>query len=152
MKLLISLTVVVVLIATALSCGSSSVSEGPDPRKVVIKVFGAMDRDDKAALTALLDLPELMVTLNEDYALQTESPRIINDPEEILADLTGDGRTKRTWFKLQRIIGDTRIISETNATVEVTFVDKTASQGYLTRFGLHKVNGRWRVYSFATVN
>ena len=38
------------------------------------------------------------------------------------------------------------------ATVEVTFVDKVNSKAYLTKFGLHKVNGKWRIYSFKTEN
>jgi hypothetical protein len=42
------------------------------------------------------------------------------------------------------VIGD-------HATVEVTFVDKAASKGYMTKFGLEKENGKWRIYSFNTV-
>ncbi|MFH1686859.1 MAG: hypothetical protein ABIE70_04985 [bacterium] len=123
----------------------------PDPKKTVIAVFGAMDNNDQAALTYHLDLPELMKSFNEDYALQTDSPRVIHNPQEILNDLTDDGQTKRVWFGMQRIIGKAEITGESTATVEVTFVDKARSKGYLTRFGLHMVNGRWKVYSFKTI-
>jgi len=124
----------------------------PDPKKTVISFFGAMEKNDQAQLTYLLDLPELMRTLNEDYALQTDSPRVIYSPEEILDDLTHDGRTKTTWFALQRILGRTRMTSESTAEVDVTFVDKERSKGYMTRFGLTLDNGHWKIYSFKTVS
>jgi len=110
-----------------------------------------MEKNDQAALTYLLDLPELMRNIDEDYAIQTDSPRVFTSPQQILDDLTGDGLTRRTWFSLQRIISKTEMTSETTALVEVTFVDKEKSTGYLTRFGLHEVNGKWKIYSFRTV-
>jgi len=150
LRRMVGVTVVFAAVAVMAGCGSSD-DEVPDPKKTVIRLFGAMQRDDQAQLTYLLDLPELMRTLNEDYALQTDSPRVIHDPQEILYDLTGDGRTKKAWFGLQRIIGATEITGETNATVEVTFVDKAKSKAYLTRFGLRLDQGRWKIYSFKTV-
>jgi hypothetical protein len=74
---------------------------------------------------------------------------VFTSPEQILEDLTGDGLTKRRWFSLQRIINKVDVTGET-ATVEVTFVDKERSKAYLTRFGVHVVNGKWKVYSFKT--
>jgi len=122
-----------------------------DPKQTVIALFSAMEKDDKAALTRILDLAELMQTINEDYALQTNNPRKFSNPQEILDDLTGEGQTKKTWFSLQRIINRTDIQGDV-ATVEVTFVDKEQSRGYMTRFGLHKKNGKWRIYSFKVMN
>jgi len=134
------------VIGLNLGCSDS----GPtDPKAAVISMFGAMEKDDKAALAHLLDLPELMKTINEDYALQTDSPRVFTNPLEVLDDLTGEGQTKARWFSLQRIIGDTEVMGET-ATVEVTFVDKESSRGYRTKFGLHVKNEKWRIYSFKT--
>ena len=121
-----------------------------DPRQVVIAMFGAMEKNDQAALAHILDLPELMKTSADDYALQTDNPRTFHDPQEILKDLTDDGQTKKLWFSLQRIINNAQIMGET-ATVEVTFVDKEASKGYRTAFGLHKRNGKWKIYSFQTM-
>ncbi len=147
-----SRTVAVTLAAILVLGLLGGCSEGePGPKDAVISMFGAMQKDDQAALIYWLDLPELMRTLNEDYALQSDNPRVFTSPEQILDDLTGDGRTKQTWFALQRIIGRTEITSETTATVEVTFVDKEKSQGYRTHFGVHQVNGKWRVYSFKTI-
>lgn len=130
-----------------MACSSSNVS---DPKSVVITMFGAMEKDDKATLAHLLDLAELMRNFREDYALQTDSPRVLTNPEQILDDLTGEGLTKRRWFSLQRIINKAEVMGET-ATVEVTFVDKQQSRGYRTKFGLHVVNGKWKIYSFKTI-
>jgi len=121
-----------------------------DPREVVISFFGAMERNDQAALAHLLDLASLMRNTSEDYAVTTDEPRIFTNPQEILNDLTNDGLTKTRWFSMQRIINNASVMEET-ATVEVTFVDKKASQGYRTNFGLRKLNGIWRIYSFKTL-
>ena len=137
-----------VFLAMALGCSGSGDS---GPKKTVVSFFGAMEKNDQAALTYLLDLPELMRNIDEDYAIQTDSPRVFTSPQQILDDLTGDGLTRRTWFSLQRIISKTELTSETTALVEVTFVDKEKSIGYLTRFGLHEVNGKWKIYCFRTV-
>lgn len=123
---------------------------GPSgPKDAVISFFGAMEKDDKAALAHLLDLPALMNTYSEDYALQTDNPRTFTSPQEILEDLTGDGLTKTRWFAMQRIVNDVEIVGE-SAFVEVTFVDKAQSKDYRTKFGLHIANGKWKIYSFKT--
>ncbi len=129
---------------------SGCTSSGPsDPRGTVIAMFGAMEKNDRAALAHLLDLGALMNNVNEDYALQTDSPRVITNPQQILDDLTDDGLTKRRWFAMQRIVNKAEVTGET-ATVQVTFVDKGSSTGYMTRFGLHVANGKWKIYSFKT--
>lgn len=135
---------VLVLIGLTVSCGSG---DGGSPKDVVIKLFGAMERDDRAAIVHVVDLPELMSKEREDYALQTDRPRIFYNPEELLDDLTGDGLTKTRWFAMQRVIGQTQISGD-SATVEVSFINKTTDVQYYTKFGLHKKNNRWKIYSF----
>lgn len=139
----------IVLVILVAGCGGEEGS--PDPKRTVIKMFGAMEKDDKAALTYVLDLPELMKSFNSDYALDTQNPRVFHNPEEILDDLTGEGQTKTTWFKYQRIVNEAKILGEETASVDVTFVDKDQSRGYMARFGLHLVNGKWKIYSFNTI-
>ncbi len=129
-------------------CGGSG-SSSSDPRQVVISFFGAMEKNDQAALAHMLDLAELMKNGSEDYAVHADSPRVFVNPRDILNDLTNDGLTKKRWFALQRIVNDAEVM-ESSATVEVTFVDKEASKGYRTRFGLHRVNNKWKIYSFKT--
>jgi len=147
-KNLLGLTVIALaVIGLATSCSGPGMD---DPRQVVISLFGAMEKDDKAALTRIRDLPELMRNSQEDYALQVGEARVFTNPEEVLADLTGDGATKKVWFAHQRIVNTARITGET-ATVEVTFVDKEASKGYRTTFGLHREEGKWRIFSFKTM-
>jgi hypothetical protein len=135
------------LLVLLVGCSTDSTS---DPREVVISMFGAMEKNDKAALAGILDLPELMKIYNSDYALKTDSIRMFTSPQQILEDLTDDGLTKTRWFSYQRIVNKSFIDGEA-ATVEVTFVDKEKSVGYRTKFGLHKINNKWRVYSFKTV-
>lgn len=135
------------LLAMLVGCGTSAPT---DPKGTVIAFFGAMEKNDQAALAHLLDLPSLMQSGGQDYATQTSAPRRFVNPKQILDDLTGEGETKVAWFRHQRIIGDTEMSGE-SATVEVTFVDKEASRGFRTKFGLHQMNGKWRIYSFKTV-
>ena len=133
------------IVLLSVSCGSS----GPaGPRDAVIELFGAMEKDDQAALAHLLDLSELMKNSEFDYALKTEDePRQFTSPIEILEDMTGDGLTKKRWFSLQRIVNQVEMFGET-ATVEVTFIDKNSSKSYLTKFGVHVVNEKWKIYTF----
>lgn len=135
--------IMISIIAIA-GCGGSSVG---DPKATVISMFGAMEKDDQGSLANLLDLRSLMTGSTEDYALQTNQAREWSNPQALLEDLTGSGLTKQRWFAYQRIIGQTNVSGE-SATVEVTFVDKKNSEGYMTLFGLHVVKGKWRIYSF----
>ncbi len=135
------------LFCTALlfsACGGSGPS---DPRETVIVFFGAMEKDDQAALAHLLDLAELMKNTQKDYALNSDEPRQFTSPVEILEDLTGNGLTKQRWFSMQRIVNRSEISGD-QATVEVTFADKSSDKNYLTKFGLHIVDGKWKIYTF----
>jgi len=138
------------IVLAALVLGGCSGSGDAGPRKVVLNFFGAMEKNDQATLARLLDLPELMRNTDQDYALQSEEPRVFTNPKDILDDLTGEGKTKQLWFSLQRVVNQAEILGD-HATVEVTFVDKQASRGYMTKFGLHKVNEKWKIYTFKTV-
>ena len=122
---------------------------GDSPKEVVIKLFGAMERDDRDAIPYLIDLPAMMNVRGEDYALQTDSPRVFHNPMDVLDDMTGTGLTKTRWFSMQRVVGKTDIAGDT-AFVEVSFINKKTGIQYYNRFGLHKASGRWQIYSFKT--
>jgi hypothetical protein len=109
-----------------------------------------MERNDRAAVNDILDLPSLMAYDQEDYALNRNTPRVFHSPDEILDDLTGDGLTRKRWFDLQRIVGQANIKGDT-AFVDVSFIDKAKDIQYFNKFGLHKINGRWKIYSFRTI-
>lgn len=143
----LSIVLVGIFALGLIGCSSSAPSS---PKEAVIALFGAMERDDKPAIAHLLDLEELMKNTSEDYALNSDNPREFITPEEILEDLTGDGKTKTRWFSYQRIINTEEIV-ENSATVEVTFVDKDNSKGYKVKFGLHILNEKWKIYSFNTL-
>ena len=142
-------SVLIAFLTGVLFIWGCSVSSDSDPKKLVISFFGAMEKNDQAALAHYLDLPELMKNIDEDYAVQTDSPRVFTNPKDILEDLTNDGLTKKLWFSYQRIINDVEIMDD-HATVEVTFNDKVKGVAYLTKFGLRKVNDKWKIYSFKT--
>ncbi len=130
-------------------CANQSTPE--DPREVVIQLFGAMERNERAALPNLLDLGKLMQSGSEDYALQTNIPRRFFNPEEILNDLTDSGLTKTRWFSMQRILGSSEVRGD-SAWVEVSFINKEQGIQYYNKFGLHRLKGRWKIYSFKTIS
>jgi len=110
-----------------------------------------MERNEKAAILELVDIPTMMERSTEDYALQSDTPRVFHSPEEILDDLTDGGLTKTRWFSMQRIIGNTTIKGDT-AYVEVSFIDKARSMQYYNKFGLYKAKTGWRIFSFRTIS
>jgi len=137
------------LLIFSLIIGCSGPGSG-SPKDVVIKLFGAMERDDRAGIINLLDMPSLMNISEYDYALQRKEPRVFHNPEKLLDDLTGYGLTKTVWFDMQRIVGNTEIHGD-SAFVEVSFIDKEASKQYYNKFGLRRINDQWRIYSFRTM-
>lgn len=145
---IVTVALALFLVSQFAGCGGGLKQD--DPREVVISMFGAMEKNDKAALAHLLDLVELMKAGAEDYSLGGGEPRKWTNPEQILDDLTEKGLTKTRWFSYQRIVNDASITGET-ALVDVTFVDKEKSQGYRTKFGVHLVNDKWKIYSFKMV-
>ena len=97
-----------------------------------------------------LDLAALMQIRDHDYALQVDPPRTWSLPNEIIGDLTDSGRTKTVWFSLQRVIGEEERHGDT-AFVEVSFVNKETGVQYYNKFGLHNLEGSWRIFAFKTV-
>ena len=142
---------VAALAIVVIFCGCDQSASPDTPKQTVIAMFGAMQDGDKAALAHLLDLGELARNTDVDYALATDSPRVWTSPEDILHDLT-EGDTKERWFSMQRIVNETEMLSEDNALVEVTFHDKETNRAYLTHFGVHKMNDKWRIYSFKVLD
>ncbi len=150
MKRVYNLLVVVAAVLSITLWTACSDTSQSNPKDVVIEMFGAMEKNDKARLAHLLDLSALMKNINQDYALSSIRAREFSSPEDILNDLTGDGQTKKRWFSMQRIIDQVDVKGNT-ATVDVTFVDKERSRGYRTKFGLHIVHDKWKIFSFKTV-
>jgi hypothetical protein len=144
------LSILLIIIALSLYIGCAGVGGGDSPKDTVIKLFGAMERNDRAAIIRLLDLPALMSITDADYALQRDKPRVFRNPEKLLDDLTNDGLTKTKWFEMQRVIGKTEIKGDT-AFVEVSFISKETNIQYYNKFGLHQKNDQWRIYSFRTI-
>ncbi len=139
------------LLAAAISVVSGCGGSADNPRDVVIQLFGAMERNERAALPHLLDMRAMMEQGEEDYALQRKMPRKFYSPEQIMDDLTDSGLTKTRWFTMQRIVGNTEMRGD-SAWVEVSFVDKDKGVQYYNKFGLHRKKGNWKIYSFKTIS
>ena len=139
----------ILLLAIIVGCGNKQ--ENLSPKEVVLKLFGAMERNDRGAIPYLVNLAALMSNRDEDYALQSDTARVFHNPEDILDDLTGNGLTKTRWFAMQRVIGQTETVGDT-AYVEVSFIDKQANIQYYNKFGLAKTGGIWKIFSFKTLS
>ena len=138
-------SILLVIMALLIACGGPP--KGKTPKEAVIMLFGAMERNDKAAIAHLLDIPSLMGKSENDYALSTDNPRTFYNPEDLLNDMVDSGKTKIRWFSYQRVIGNTEIKGD-SAKVEVSFINKETSVQYYSKFGLVKRNDVWKIYSF----
>lgn len=141
------LPIIFIILVLSIACSGGGAGS---PRDTVTQFFGAMENNDRATIAHLLDLPALMSIQGEDYALQRPEPRMFYNPEDILDDLTDEGLTKTRWFAMQRVMGQSEIKGDT-AFVEVSFIDKQTNVQYYNKFGLHKKDGRWKIYSFRTI-
>lgn len=140
----------IALLGIGLGLWACSSSQNESPKDVVIKFFGAMERNERAALPRYIDLVSIMKIRDEDYSLQNDNPRVFYNPDDILDDLVDSGLTKNRWFSMQRVIGNTDIVGD-SAFVEVSFINKTTNTQYYNKFGLHKVDGSWKIFSFKTL-
>ncbi|MCH7878103.1 MAG: hypothetical protein IH914_02175 [candidate division Zixibacteria bacterium] len=138
-----------VLIILAMLAGACGGIVTDSPKQTVVKLFGAMERNDKGEIAHVLDLPLLMAIKDRDYALQLDTPRILRSPTDILEDLIDSGQTKNMWFSMKRVVGAEEVLGDT-AFVEVTFLSETSGRRYYNKFGLHRLTERWRIYSFKT--
>lgn len=147
--------VILVLVTLALIQGCSSKGDrDPDPRQVVLNMLREMEKGDEEARKALvhyLDFPSLLMPRKGDYALQMDSVRSFRNPEAILDDLTEGGLTRERWLSMQRVVGGTEQTGD-SALVEVSFNNKNTGTQYYNKWGLRKINGLWKVYSFHTLD
>jgi hypothetical protein len=144
------LAIVVGLLTVYIPISGCSGEGAQSPRRVVIELFGAMERNERPVLANVLDLHALMELRQFDYALNLDTPRVFTSPTEIFDDLTNDGLTKLTWFKFQRVVGDEEVVGDT-AYVDVSFVDRDTGKQTFNKFGVRKIGQRWRIFSFRTL-
>jgi hypothetical protein len=137
---------IAIAVAAIVGCSSGFEKES-DPGKVVVNMFRAMEKGDTATLVHYLDFESLLKPGEHDYALQMDTPRVFSNPQEIITDLLKGGLTHTRWVAMQRIVGSSTVSNDT-ALVEVSFINKSTSTQYYTKFGLRKVNDRWKIFSF----
>lgn len=143
------LGVILFLLSAALliACVDSKDDVDPRIRTTVIKIFTAMGDSNRAELAELLDFRTLLLPGETDYALSMDSVRYFNDSEEMLDDLMPGGFTNQRWMNMTKVVAEaTQSPDRDSAIVLVTFVTK--QKKYVSRFGLHRLSGKWQVFSF----
>lgn len=129
------------------SCTYSNKEADPQIRRTVMKIFTAMADSNRSELAELLDFRSLLLPGETDYALSMDSARHFNDSEEMLDDLLPGGFTHQRWSQMTKVVAEaSQLFKSDSATVIVTFVTK--QKKYVSRFGLHRLSGKWQVYSF----
>jgi len=135
------------LLIIVAGCNSAS-NDASGPREAVIKMFRAIENNDRETLAHYLDFQTLLKPGKVDYALTMDSARTFNNPNEILDDLLEGGLTHNRWQALQRVVGSGSQLND-SAQVEVSFINKETNTQYYNMFGLRKVNDVWKIYSFS---
>lgn len=118
-----------------------------DPREVVLTMIRGMEHSDSLAIVSCLDFTSLLKPGTTDYALRMDSVRIFPDSQAMLKDLMEGGFTRERWLQMQRIVGSTTMLGDT-ALVEVSFISRLTNTQNYNKWGLHKINGKWRIFSF----
>ena len=118
-----------------------------DPREVVLTMIRGMDRSDGPAIASCLDFASLLTPGATDYALRMDSVRAFPDSEALLKDLTAGGLTRERWLEMQRVVGSTTMSGDT-ALVEVSFISRLTNTQNYNKWGLRKINGQWKIFSF----
>jgi hypothetical protein len=148
-KIIVFLLPVLLLITAG--CGSKGDTES-SPRRVVVKMLKAMEDNDRQKIAHYLDFKVLLQPGNRDYALQMDSIRTFRTLEDILDDLTEGGLTYERWMAMQRIVANDSIVpGGDTAFVEVSFISRETNTQYYNKWGLHKVNDIWKIYSFGVL-
>ncbi len=118
-----------------------------DPRRAVINMIRAMEDSERDDIAHYLDFRSIMEPGDTDYALQMDSVRVFMDIEAVLDDLTEGGLTHSRWMAMQRVVGNAEQTGDT-AYVEVSFISQETGKQYYNKWGLRKLNDRWKVFSF----
>ncbi len=144
-----SLGLIFFLIAAVIlnACIGSDKEADPQIRRTVIKIFDAMADSNRSELAELLDFKSLLLPGEKDYALSMDSVRHFIDSEEMLDDLMPGGFTHQRWSQMKKVVAESfQAPKSDSGTVLVTFVTK--EKKYVSRVGLHRLSGKWQVYSF----
>jgi len=122
----------------------------PNPKDTVMDLFTALHADDTTLVLQSIDARRAWHSVSLDLKQPGDSllTRIPWD-ERLQASLTGDGRLRSRWMKMQVVIGATEIIAD-SATVEVSFIDRDTRIQFYSKMALLFHGGAWKIVAFAT--
>ena len=139
-----------ILMLLVIGCSGGTAGSG-DPRKVVIQTLRAVENNDRAVLARSLDFESLLSHGGTNVTLAGDSAHEFHDPEALLDDLMEGGQTHDRWLSMQRIVGNESQEGDT-AYVEVSFINKTTNTQHYNKWGLRKIDGRWKIFSFGVLS
>jgi len=110
----------------------------------------AVEDHNRDKLAHYIDFPALLSNTSGNITLNAEEPQKITNPKALLDEFDEGGKTRERWMAMQRIVGNSEIKGDT-AFVEVSFISKETGTHYYNKWGLHKMQGMWKIYSFGVM-
>jgi hypothetical protein len=137
-------TAIMACLALSLGCAGK-----PNPKDTVMDLFTALHADDTTMVLQSVDTGRAWRSVSLDLKQPADSLlTAISWGERLESALTGDGRLRSRWIKMQVVIGETEIKAD-SATVEVSFIDRDTRIQFYSRMALVFQDGHWRIVAFA---
>lgn len=121
----------------------------PNPKDTVMDLFTALHADDTTMIRQSIDAGRAWRSVSLDLK-QPDDSLLTDIPwaERLESSLTGDGRLRSRWMKMQVVIGLTDIMAD-SATVEVSFIDRDTRVQFYSKMALVFQNNHWKIVAFA---
>jgi hypothetical protein len=130
-------------------CLSLGCAGKPNPKDTVMDLFTALHADDTTMVLRSVDTGRAWRSVSLDLK-QPDDSLLTAIPwgERLESALTGDGRLRSRWTKMQVVIGETEIKAD-SATVEVSFIDRDTRIQFYSKMALVFYDDHWRIVAFA---
>ncbi len=140
-RVLAVLTLVICL-AIGLGCSSS----GPSPRERVLSFVRLIQADSLPDILPFIDADS--VATYEYGAARYDSLSLQDKKNRLINGFLREGEYRRTWAKSQIVVNEEKLLDDTTATVEVSFIDRATRIQYYSQMELKKRNTSWVICSF----
>ncbi len=139
--LILSSLAVAGLILLAVACGPSTES----PRGRVLNFVRLIKADS---------IPDILPYVNPDslafYLYFGEKYDTMTQQEKraaVIRGFTDDGEYRSMFTRSQVVVNDEKYLTDSTATVEVSYIELKSRIQYYTQMGLRKIDGRWMITS-----